>query len=222
MRNYIFVTLCFCAQKTGGTKSRRWWIVVLSLPRSPRQRRRIYYAVFFLQWFLALEADMSLYPKLTESALALSSDDESEGWRENNSPQRPNLYDGRGSSPVRHVSRAGHEKTTSPSPRRSTVSLVEFERQYSRRSLSSVRGNVREKFDATDGKSRFFSWQKVKDYLYYNGRTNMFIFIPVVGCVLGVLAATILGALQLGKTPPRGALTVLQRPAPIAGVHASQ
>ena len=156
---------------------------------------------------------MSVYPKLSESALALSSDEELEGWRGNKSPRRPNLHD---SSPActngldagkHHAPLAGSEKIrNSPSPGRRTVSLPEFERQYSRRSLSSVRGNARGKVDTPDGKIGVSLWWKVRDSLYYSGRTNRLIVVPV-GCILGVLAAVILGELQLGKTPPRGALS---------------
>ena len=151
---------------------------------------------------------MSLYPKLSESALALSSDEELEGWRQNKSPQRPKLHGSQGSSPIRSNGLSAEKHHTpraerySPTRGRGTVSLSEFERQYSRRSLPSVRGNAREKVDTPGW---FSLWRKAKDTVYYIGRTNRFIVV-LAGCILGALTAVILGELQLGKTQPRGEL----------------
>ncbi|KAL5474934.1 hypothetical protein EMCRGX_G026967 [Ephydatia muelleri] len=148
---------------------------------------------------------MSLYPKLSESALALSSDEELEGWRQNKSPQRPKLHGSQGSSPIRSNGLSAEKHHTpraerySPTRGRGTVSLSEFERQYSRRSLPSVRGNAREKVDTPGW---FSLWRKAKDTVYYIGRTNRFIVV-LAGCILGALTAVILGELQLGKTQPR-------------------
>lgn len=142
---------------------------------------------------------MSLYPKLSESALALSSDEELEGWRQNKSPKL------QGSSPVRSNGFSAVKRHTpraerySPTAGRGTVSLPEFERQYSRRSLPSARGNAREKVDTP----KWFSlWRKAKDAVYDIGRTNKFIVV-LAGCFLGVVTAAILGELQLGKAQPR-------------------